>query len=161
MNHCSLTKDKAAAPVLWAALICFQKRALMAYLYFMSACLPASVLSSFPFSLPSSFLSSALFSSPKLQTWKAMQVRQPWYGKLFCFSKKTRPLWKFLDFLALLFGSAIWLIPWPGIEPGPQQWTPRILTTRELLSLHFNTTSHIDVFTCLLLVSNFMTLYFL
>ena len=256
MNHCFLMKDKATALVLWTALICFQKRALIANLLFY-VCLPVCLCPFFLSFLPSFFFSLlSSFFVTKVATWKEMQVRQPWYGKLFCFSKKTRPLQKFLDFIALPFGRAIWLIPRPGTEPELQQWKPRILTTaaaakslqscptlcdpidgsprgspipgilqartlewvaisfsnawnwklkvkslsgvwllatpltaahqaplsmgfsrqeywsgvplpspilttRELLSLHFNTTSPIDVFTYLLLVSNFMTQHFL
>ena len=129
MNHCFLMKDKATALVLWTALICFQKRALIANLLFY-VCLPVCLCPFFLSFLPSFFFSLlSSFFVTKVATWKEMQVRQPWYGKLFCFSKKTRPLQKFLDFIALLFGRAIWLIPRPGTEPELQQWKPRILTT--------------------------------
>ena len=59
---------------------------------------------------------------------------------IWCYILKHYQTQSHLDFLLLfaVFFHSFWLyhavykisFPWPGIEPGPQQWKPGVLTTR-------------------------------
>ena len=53
-----------------------------------------------PLPSPPLFFSSFI---TKVANMKRNEVRQPWYGELFCFNTKIRALEKFLDFTAFFF----------------------------------------------------------